>query len=170
MVNYLKYLKPLFIFGFVLGIAFLIYSNFSKITTWFKSIFTDINPTDTVKQGDLFNPNYVIHDKIITNYVDQIVTAVDRWGTDEMSLQKVFEALKNDSLDNTVKVWNEYKNRGYLYSPSLGQYVRGLTTFTGAMPYNLFELLKFELQDSQSEKNVLVNWTWQLKRAGLIAG
>jgi hypothetical protein len=149
--------------------SYLLYKNFTIITNWIKSIFTNIAPSDTPTSVDLKNPNYILSSKIIKNYVDQIVTSVDKYGTDEITLNKVYQNLQHTSKENVINLWNEFTNRNYIYSPLFGQFLIGITIMSDGAKYNLYEVLKFELRDNQSEKNCLINWTSLFRLHGLIS-
>ena len=146
-----------------LAATILVVINFEKILTWIKNVFNSVTKTDLPQGNDLSNPEYIISDKIIKNYVEELVTAVDKWGTDELALDKIYKILKATDIQNTLNFWNEFNNRGYYYSPALGQFITGVKFGTDAAQYNLYEVLKFELRDNQSEKNAFVNWDWLLR-------
>jgi hypothetical protein len=163
----LKNLKSILITLAFIAFAIVFYLNSSKIVAWFKRLFTDVQINDLPTSSDLTDPTYKISPKIISNYVDTIISSIDQLGTDEKSLHNVFLALKNTNIDNTRALWNEYNSRALKYSPALGQYVRGVTLFTGADQYNLYEVLRSELNgvgSTQSEKNEFVNWDWLLRK------
>lgn len=147
----------------VIVFVYVFYTNSAKIIDWFKSLFTNITKNDTPTIPDLSNPNYVISTKIIQNYVDIIDTAVNQLGTDEKLLDDVFKNLKNNDIANTIAVWNEFNNRKHKYNTWFGDY----NMFLGN-EYNLYQVLEYELKNTDDEKRCLVNWKWLFHRAGLI--
>jgi len=153
------------VFGFIL------YKNFTKITNWLTHLFTNISVDETTTPAKLKDPTYKISPKIIKNYVDTIVTAIDKFGTNEKSLDTIYQNLKANDVSNTVALWNEWNNRDYQYSPLLGQLVTGIKMFSGASSYNLYQVLESELNgkgSSKSQQNEFTNWKFLFKRAGLV--
>jgi hypothetical protein len=136
--------------------------NLSSILKWFKSIFTNITVAELPTNAQLNDPKYVISSKIIKGYVDTIIEAVDRFGTDEVSLNNVYQNLKSSSTTNTLAVYNEFKNRALNYNHWIGDFEK-LSFFGEKM--DLYTVLKSELATgSQSEKNAWVNWDWLIRK------
>jgi|GEM_PF-3664963 hypothetical protein len=162
----LKNLKSILITLALIAFAIVFYLNSSSIVDWFKRLFTDVQPNEVPTSSNLTDSTYKISPKIISNYVDTIISSIDQLGTDEKSLHNIFLDLKNTSIENTISLWNEYNGRALKYSPALGQYVRGVTLFTGAAQYNLYQVLKSELNGlaaTKSENSEWVNWDWLLR-------
>lgn len=138
--------------------------KFKALENWINKMFTNISKSETPTTKDLSNPNYIIDSKIISNYVSEIVASIDRVGTDEIRLDKIYKVLKNTSKQNTISVWNEFKNyqvdNGLKYERTTGTFMK----FIGDKVSNLYEVLSNELQDTQSEKNAFTNWTWLLRK------
>jgi len=153
------------IFGFIL------YKNFTKITNWLTHLFTNITVDETTTPTKLKDPTYKISPKIIKNYVDTIVTSIDKVGTNEKSLDTIYQNLKSNDISNTVALWNEWNNRDYQYSPVLGQLVTGIKFLSFSASYNLYQVLESELNGKLSTSNQnkeWVNWKYLFKRAGLV--
>ncbi len=164
----LKNLKSILISLFLIAFAIIVYLNSSKLVNWFKSLFTNVSVTDTPTQKDLNTPTYKIDSKIIDNYVEKIINAIDRFGCDEKALDQVYQNLKDTDKSNTLAVWNNFKNRNLKYSSGSGHFESGI--FLGKTQ-NLYSILKEELNPpfaSDSKKAAWVNWDWLLRtRAGL---
>lgn len=160
----LKYIRPILIgvatfFGIIL-----IYKNYKKITQFFTDKATNLSADETPTSQELNNPTYEISDKVIENYVSDIIIAVDGFGTDEQALDRIYKHLKNSSKKNTVKLWNAFKNRHLKYNRVTGTFYN--VPLGDEM--TLYQVFRSELTNTQSEKNALTNWTWLFKKHGLI--
>jgi len=165
LAEFSKNFTKILTFALVFILIYVVYRNFTKIVEWFKYQFNKVSVSETPEASDFTDPTFVIDSKIISNYVDILFTAMENMGTDEIAVNDVFLRLKNTAKENTIAVWNEWNRRGYKYrqmdgtiNPLLG----------GGEKWNLYQVLSSELKNSQSEKNVLTNWTWLLKKHGLI--
>lgn len=158
----LKNLKSILISLFFIAFAIIVYLNSSKIVSWFKSLFTNISKSDVPTDKDLKDPTYNINDKIIDNYVEQIIVATNMFGVDEQALDKVYKNLKATSIQNVIDVWNNFKNRKLKYSLLSKHYESGLIL---GDDYSLYTVLKDKLsKGNQSEKNAWINWDNLLRK------
>lgn len=158
----LKNLKSILISLFLVAFAILVYLNSSKLLNWFKSLFTNVQISDVPNSTDLKTSTYKIDSKIIDNYVEKIINAINQFGCDEKSLDEVYQNLLHTDPSNTLAVWNNFKNRNLKYSSFSGHFESGL--FLGKTQ-NLYSVLESELNvpfSSNSKKAAWVNWKFLL--------
>jgi len=159
----LKNLKSILISLFLVAFAIIVYLNSSKLVNWFKSLFTNVSTDDLPTTKDLHTTTYVIENKIIDNYVETIINAIDQFGCDEKALDNVYKILNSTDISNTLAVWNNFKNRNLKYSSASSHFESGF--FLGKTQ-NLHSILKSELTGlfvSQSKKNAWTNWDHLLR-------
>lgn len=159
-----NFTKILFYAAVLFG-AYFLYKNYNQIVTWFKNKASNIATSETPTSADLKNSSYVIDKKVISNYVDILYSSMADMGTDEFKMDSVYHNLLNSNKENTIAVWNEWKNRGYKYRRQDGT-INPLLGMGETL--NLYQVMQSELTNNLSERNALLNWTSLFKRHGLI--
>ena len=124
-----------------------------------------ITVSDIPTSAQLFSSLYIFPDSYIKQYCNDIITATDRFGTDEKLLHEISQKLWYTNPTNTLNLFNEYKSRKLQYSKLLSQFVKYDPFFGDEI--SLKQLLRFELNSNEQEKIVLKEWEDLFNRVNL---